>query len=214
MKSRNVEHQRTGLDAFQGLLGRLNAKDEVELMAVEQKIENKKLAMFAQGRWGGMLFVPGGLLVQEDPRSTREPSADDREERLSTEDGEGEKEVTKIKTEKSENETPEERAIRKAEKRRQKEERRARKEAKRSKRSQSESELAVSTSETPDLTETETGASTPVRAFEMSTTSSVQRQLQNGRHILRGRNIQAKRMAFSDSKGLDQIFMRQQKQEA
>jgi len=30
----------------------------------------------------------------------------------------------------------------------------------------------------------------------------------NGRHLLRGRNIQAKRMAFADMKGLDEIFMK------
>jgi hypothetical protein len=33
-------------------------------------------------------------------------------------------------------------------------------------------------------------------------------QIRSGRHVLRGRNIEAKRMAFADMKGLGEIFMR------
>ena len=66
LKSVNPEQNRTGLDAFQGLLGRLNSKTEVEVKRLEQKSQDRKLAMWAQGRWGGVMFVPGGLLVQGD----------------------------------------------------------------------------------------------------------------------------------------------------
>ncbi|RMZ89097.1 hypothetical protein DV736_g3662, partial [Chaetothyriales sp. CBS 134916] len=43
LRSKDVAHQKTGLDAFQGLLGRLNAKGEEELKEVERKEEDKKL---------------------------------------------------------------------------------------------------------------------------------------------------------------------------
>lgn len=210
LKSKNVEHQRTGLDAFQGLLGRLNAKDQKELQRVEEKIENRKLAMFAQGRWGGMVFVPGGLLVQDDPRR----------QKVEAEEKESDSEVDSDKAEKSErkrkraDETPEERAQRKAEKKGRKEERRQRREAKRLKKLQKGGGTSTPLTETTDLTETSTGASTPVQIPEINRTSVAQERSRNGRHLLRGRNIQAKRMAFTDSKGLDQIFMRQQQQQA
>jgi len=220
LKSKNAEHQRTGLDAFQGLLGRLNARDEGELKKVEEKIENKKLAMFAQGRWGGMMFVPGGLLVQDDPRERKaereeqqEPEAeadvaDDKSDSENGSDGAQQPE----KKRKRAAETSEERAQRKAEKKQRKEERRIRREAKRLKKLQKEGGSSTPMSETTH--EMSTGASTPVQTSEVNVASVSQERLRNGRHILRGRNILAKRMAFTDSKGLDQIFMRQQQQAA
>ena len=60
LKSKDIEHSRTGLDAFQGLLGRLNGKSDTEVQEAEKKVEDRKLAMFAQGKFGGMVFVPGG----------------------------------------------------------------------------------------------------------------------------------------------------------
>ena len=66
------ERSQTGLDAFQGLLGRLNSKDEAEVKKLEQKAEDRKLALWTQGRWGGVMFIPGGLLVQGDKFKTAE----------------------------------------------------------------------------------------------------------------------------------------------
>ncbi|RMD43909.1 hypothetical protein DV735_g1176, partial [Chaetothyriales sp. CBS 134920] len=99
LRSKDVAHQKTGLDAFQGLLGRLNAKDEAELAAVERREDDRKLEMYAKGRWGGGVVFAASVKKQLVP-------------------------------------------------------------------------------------------------------------LKNGRHLLRGRNIEAKRKAFSDAKGLDAIFMR------
>lgn len=229
LKSRNVEHQRTGLDAFQGLLGRLNAKDAAELKAAEERVENKKLAMFALGRWGGMVFVPGGKLVQDDPTEQvpkPERSADEKEvaaeidKEVEESESEAEEQPMEREARRKENETPEERAKRKAEKKQRKEERRVRREERRLRKLQKENRSGTSTSvsgtQTPDLTETSTGASTPVLLQELdngnssvSVTAVTQHKLSNGRHLLRGRNIQAKRLAFSDARGLDQIFMRQ-----
>lgn len=224
LKSRNVEHQRTGLDAFQGLLGRLNAKDESELKQAEEKIENKKLAMFAQGRWGGMVFVPGGLLVQDEPgkitqsASGSEPRTTDQQNRTSIRQSEDSDDsgaaVKKSKKGKREDETEEQRAHRKAEKRRRKDEKAARKEVRRLKRSLKASGVASSPASvlaTPELSDINTGTSTPLSAPETVSTTAVataNTAARNGRAIIRSRNYAAKRMAFSDAKGLDQIFMR------
>lgn len=230
LKSRNVEHQRTGLDAFQGLLGRLNAKDEGALKQVEEKIEQKKLAMFAQGRWGGMVFVPGGLLVQDDPEKTvpvlsepeykitEQQSAADASQHEAIDDADTTTTETKSsKTHKRKHETDEERAHRKAEKRRRKDDKAARKEAKRLKRSLKASGVASSPASvlaTPELTDTNmsTGTNTPLSAPETPSATVVANTAntaaRNGRAIIRSRNYAAKRMAFSDAKGLDQIFMR------
>lgn len=237
LKSRDIEAQRTGLDAFQGLLGRLNAKDGQELKAVEEKIENKKLAMFAMGRWGGMVFVPGGVLVQEDPTKKKKvevqsadasasESEEQKEEDLSenSEDNDSETAPTKAssksrskskasKKSKHPDETPEQRTQRKAEKRARKEARllkKLQKEARRTGTGTGTSTPASSTSEltTQPSTTTNTGTSTPVSTGDISITSISRATLKNGRHLLRGRNIQAKKMAFSDARGLDQIFMR------
>lgn len=211
LKSRDAEGQRTGLDAFQGLLGRLNAKDQKELEAVEEKIENKKLSMFAMGRWGGMVFVPGGVLVQEDPKKKLEVRGEDAEEQDPSDDSSEptqqpsskskSKSKSKPRTPKPENETPEQRALRKSEKR-------ARKEARLLKKLQ---RTTTSTPSSEQTSTTNTGTSTPIQTSappNTSVTSITQAKLKNGRHLLRGRNIQAKKMAFSDARGLDQIFMR------
>lgn len=217
LKSRDIEAQRTGLDAFQGLLGRLNAKDQTEVKAVEEKIENKKLAMFAMGRWGGMVFVPGGVLVQEDPKKKLQVESEDpkdtQDEQDVSEDSEtAQKSKSKSKPKKSKdpNETPEQRAIRKAEKRARKEARLLKKLQKESLRSGTGTETTSVTSSSNPST-TNTGTSTPIQISEpttISVTSITQAKLKNGRHLLRGRNIQAKKMAFNDARGLDQIFMR------
>lgn len=211
LKSKNIEHQRTGLDAFQGLLGRLNAKSEEDVRKVEEKVENKKLAIFAQGRWGGMVFVPGGLLVQEDPkkevRLESQPEEEEEEENSeaveeTSTDVAGIARKRKSRAEK----TPSERAIRKAEKQRRKEDRAIRRKAKKIRRLQKQAQSQSSTNTaTPDLTESE-NTGTP--------TTITKEPARGGRSVLRGRNILAKRAAFSDMKGLDQIFMIQQKQAA
>lgn len=53
----------TGLDAFQSLLGRLNADDEDEYVQEAKKREDIKKAIYTEQKWGTMRFVKGGLLV-------------------------------------------------------------------------------------------------------------------------------------------------------
>lgn len=216
LKSQNIEHQRTGLDAFQGLLGRLNAKTEEDVKKAEKKIEHRKLAMFAQGRWGGMVFVPGGLLVQEDPKEQRIPEPEnvegDVEEDVANDKDPEELEVLNEKKRKAD-ETPRGRAKRKAEKQQRKLARAARREAKKLRSLPEEAQSRTSSAvDTPDDSETDVTRNSTPQASEISITTITKEPSRGGRQVLRGRNILAKRAAFSDMKGLDQIFMVQQKQ--
>ena len=60
----DVEARSAGLDAFVGLLGRLNAKDQEEVEAVERvhkrKVGDGVLERYARGKGWGMVFVRGG----------------------------------------------------------------------------------------------------------------------------------------------------------
>ena len=52
-----------GLDAFQGLLGRLNGKTDTVLAKEQSTRDDLKRRTYAERRWGGFRFVSGGLLV-------------------------------------------------------------------------------------------------------------------------------------------------------
>lgn len=55
----------TGLDAFKGLLGRLNGKSDDQLQADQKKRDDVKLARYAANKWQTVRFISGGLLAQE-----------------------------------------------------------------------------------------------------------------------------------------------------
>jgi Pin2-interacting protein X1 len=52
-----------GLNMFEGLLGRLNGKSEVELKKEETSVRDKRLRFYQGQRWGLVTFVRGGYLV-------------------------------------------------------------------------------------------------------------------------------------------------------
>ncbi|KIW61796.1 hypothetical protein, variant [Exophiala xenobiotica] len=225
-KSKDVEGQRVGLDAFQGLLGRLNGKSDAELHKEEKKVEDRKLAMYARGRWGGMVFVKGGVLVGS-------MKAEDEQGKSQSEVGSEHDEADERRKRK------EEKRLRKEERRQQREEKALRKAATKAQKATKDNDSTACTppqslvihnsplSQPPD----EPVSSSPSDDEARTTTKQKRRRsstsqvdsavsepqtvsrlkMQNGRHLLRGRNIQAKRMAFSDTKGLDEIFMRPDK---
>lgn len=238
LKSKDVEASRTGLDAFQGLLGRLNGKSDAEVEAVERKVEERKLAMFAQGKWGGMVFVSGGLLVQRDDfKANDDVSEEQREFKAMRNDAEA---IAKAKgrkkgdddemvdvPEEDENTAKARRKQERAEKRQRKEERRRRRKAETStglerttasneasatdipKKREKRKKKAKSLPTPPDDTSaSNTDADTddiPESALPPAASRPMPR---NGRQMLRGKNIAAKKMAFADAKLLDEIFMR------
>lgn len=73
--SGQVEGQCTGLDAFQGLLGRLNGKSDGELLKEQESRDDLKRALYTERRWGSVRFVRGGLLVGEKPQGLDDSEA-------------------------------------------------------------------------------------------------------------------------------------------
>ena len=53
----------TGLDAFQGLLGRLNGKQDDELEKEQRTRDELRRAVYTENRWGTLRFISGGFLV-------------------------------------------------------------------------------------------------------------------------------------------------------
>jgi Pin2-interacting protein X1 len=234
-KKDDLEHQRLGFDAFQGLLGRLNGKSSEELKQMEQKQEDKKLAMYARGRWGGMVFVRGDILV-----GSREFGTEEQKEEVKTVDTvETDAILEKKRLKDEKRQRKEARRIRREEKATRQASRKSKKEAMSEAVDSSdddEVETTVSTTQHPlhttnapdepvSSSSSESNSTTKkdkhLKRKRLSTTEaqlktdqmlSTPKQssqpIRNGRQILRGRNIQAKRMALADLKGLDEIFMR------
>lgn len=76
--SGQTEGQCTGLDAFQGLLGRLNGRSEGDLEKEQKSRDALKRAVYPENRWGSVRFVSGGLLVGDKIQQL----ADDEAKRL------------------------------------------------------------------------------------------------------------------------------------
>ena len=236
----DVEARSAGLDAFVGLLGRLNAKGQEEVEVVERvhrkKVGDGVLARYARGRGWGVVFVRGGVLRGGEEYGTekelegyatgRKALVERKESEEEVEEG-GEDVISDGR---------EERRQGKEEKRMRKEERRVRREAKamrrlanvgasplpgeeRERKHKTKSKSPkLRTPSSPDEAVSDDTPSEQVTQTEVSkkrTKLSITEQeappkqpTSNGRHILRGRNIAAKRMAFSDTKSLDAIFMK------
>lgn len=67
---RGLFDEPTGLDAFKGLLGRLNGKSDTDSTQEQQKRDDVKLARYAASRWPTVTFISGGLLTQEKTETT------------------------------------------------------------------------------------------------------------------------------------------------
>jgi Pin2-interacting protein X1 len=241
LKNQDPVNTRTGLDAFQGLLGRLNGKSDAELKKDVQKNEDRKLAMWAQRRWGGVTFVPGGMLdlgngyKKSDEKLKREPEPQ--------------------ATSRNQNDVLEsnDRGGHKAEKKKKKKKKKQKEKRQKSEANSAAVEAATaSTFPFPSLKEAEPHAvppgltlstektlsnkkqkrerlSSPAHDNPRATTPRKQEEDSNiasssqalsqtltvaktgavlartGRHVIRGRNIEAKKLAFSDTKTLDQV---------
>ncbi|KAI9757101.1 MAG: inositol polyphosphate 5-phosphatase [Chaenotheca gracillima] len=63
-----------GLDAFQGLLGRLNGKSDDVLQKEQDSRNDLRREMFVEKRWGQMRFVKAGLLVGDKVYGLEDPN--------------------------------------------------------------------------------------------------------------------------------------------
>ncbi|KAF3481738.1 uncharacterized protein GIQ15_04497 [Arthroderma uncinatum] len=79
-----IDDEPTGLDAFQGLLGRLNGRSEVEIEKELKVKSDIKALTYIERRWGCMNFIGGGLLVPDKvnkiPNGEEDKESEDSEE--------------------------------------------------------------------------------------------------------------------------------------
>ncbi|CAD6585832.1 MAG: telomerase inhibitor [Alectoria sarmentosa] len=66
IEAANDNHQATGLDVFQDLLGRLNGKSTTDLKTDTIHRSNLRCSAYIDQRWGKFRFISGGFLVGAD----------------------------------------------------------------------------------------------------------------------------------------------------
>jgi len=102
----------TGLDVFKNILGRLNGKDEDELVKEQQSRDDLRRAIYTENKWGSQRFVSGGFLIgdkiqdliegeAERLRKIRDRSSSDSSNSSSSDESEGEAPAPVEKTKKS-----------------------------------------------------------------------------------------------------------------
>ena len=246
--------QCTGLDAFQGLLGRLNGKSEKDLEKEKKARDSLKATLYAENKWGGLRFVSGGFLVGtrqeifEDNQSSHTamvagecsltasvstPEIGDLDKVLSIEEekalsgastialpnGEAPEKNNQESATKAFNKAQRklEKAQRKLDRRKKREVKEARREARQSKQIQPSCEEGAETIQKVEGGSMSdkvnirpqvllmTKAALPVQETKVSPVSHA--ILQGGRHAIRQRHIQHKKMAVMDPKALNEVLM-------
>ncbi|OJJ43012.1 hypothetical protein ASPZODRAFT_1256132 [Penicilliopsis zonata CBS 506.65] len=182
----------TGLDAFKGLLGRLNGKTEEELSAEQRKTDDIRLIQYAATKWQAVRFVSGGLLVQEKVKVVpvdvlEEDSVEDSPSQKSSDTGE--KKKKKRRKEDARTEDPDDNNA-------------ASNNTAIDKDAQaSDSDRRKSKKNT--LSPSEDSKNIPIPKVS----SGSKERIPMGRHVVRGRHIAQKKKALLDDKSLNEIFM-------
>jgi Pin2-interacting protein X1 len=212
------EGQPTGLDAFKGLLGRLNGKSDEELCIEQRKRDDVQLARYVALKFQEVRFVRGGLLTQEKVQRLPNPTP--------KEDQANKKSKSSIASDNDSADNSES-ATEKSSKSKSKS-----KSSKKSKKSLSQSDEADSSvsdkkkkkkskkrkaDEDDDESETtaKRRASTPDEKSSSESQSPIAtvpapvigERRPMGRQVFRGRHIAQKKRALMDDKSLNEIFM-------
>ncbi|KAE8160600.1 protein pxr1 [Aspergillus tamarii] len=217
----------TGLDAFKGLLGRLNGKSDADLEAEEKKREVAKIARYAAAKWHTVRFISGGLLAQEklvslSPRKET-PGAQhsshqiqggldlqksENDANTSIEDNlfkvPREEQVSSISTAEDTYRSKDKRHRKDKQEKKDKKDRKAKKRKHMDEPSATDSEIPekaiLETSLEATVNESRDASPQVARIF-----SKERRPM--GRHLLRGRHIAQKKKALMDDRSLNEIFM-------
>ncbi|OQE91262.1 hypothetical protein PENNAL_c0010G08840 [Penicillium nalgiovense] len=213
------ECEPTGLDAFKGLLGRLNGKSEVELKKDERKREDVRLARYAALKFPEVRFVSGGLLAQEKEPEIPPPITQDATQKKSKSD---KKESTKTteddETSSSESDAPDRKSKSESKSKSKSKSKAKSKSKSKSKRSRSRDETDgnESSSESKkkkkskkrkaDSEQSDSSNKTSEPESKVAATISRERRPM-GRNVTRSRHIAQKKRAIMDDKSLNEIFM-------
>lgn len=176
----------TGLDAFKGLLGRLNGKSDGELVQEQRKRDDVKLARYAALKFQAVRFVRGGLLAQEKPDAVPEPATTDDGKTESSTDAARKSSKSKSKSSKKSRSRTEERESSPSSL--------ETKKKKKSKKRKAESDESEAVKDTPEVSST---------SEDKTTVVSERRPV--GRQMFRGRHIAQKKKALMDEKSLNEV---------
>ena len=220
---RDALDEPTGLDAFKGLLGRLNGKSDAELETEQRKRDDIKLARYAATKWQTVRFIRGGLLVQEKldylPKTPENHSRQTDQSGASTDDkshatGNGHTAIDKPNSSDSQ-------AVSKASKKKssrskrsdeetksqKKREKREKREGKTKKRKHSEDSTDLSSRMAADgVGGNEQTAPHEHKATSTTATPVSKERRPMGRNIIRGRHIAQKKRALLDDKSLNEVI--------
>lgn len=188
----------TGLDAFQGLLGRLNGKSDVKLEEEQRKRDEIRLARYAQQKWHTVRFVSAGYLAQEkndifpeknnitnEKTNTEKPSLCTDKDELKVDQNSSGTDGKALSSEKSS----------------EKSSKKSKDKTKKKDRKKKEKRKAISDVETPATVESSKSSDEAVS--QKATPSREQRPM--GRHMIRGRHIQQKKKALMDDRSLNEV---------
>ncbi|GKZ38359.1 telomerase inhibitor [Aspergillus brasiliensis] len=210
---RDPLNEPTGLDAFKGLLGRLNGKSDADLQVEQQKRDNAKLARYAATKWQAVTFISGGLLAQEKitPIVIKEtPSVDQNKQEdepsaalpgpdkdRASSDGVHESDDVGGSSDKS---------IKKKKKKSSSKSHREKKDKKRKHTEGFESTNSSNANKKSPEEKREANGDDEGSSSTASKAPSRERRPM-GRHVFRGRHIAQKKAALMDEKSLNEIFM-------
>ncbi|KKA16756.1 Protein pxr1, partial [Rasamsonia emersonii CBS 393.64] len=213
-----ADFEPTGLDAFQGLLGRLNGKSDAELEREQRQRDDARLALYAAKKWQAVRFISGGFLVQEkhEPLAAesnakdarKEPCHEDKTQKLEGDTGmasvnaEPPGSVCQVAAEcdGSKQEVVDDVSCTAATK---KKKEKSKKRKRISSDSNDKAETRKDRCQSPDRVHSNERA-----AGSLSQTATKPReQIPMGRHVIRSRHIQQKKRALMDDKSLNEIFM-------
>lgn len=195
-----------GLDAFKGLLGRLNGKSDVELKQEQRKRDEVKLARYAAMKFQEVRFVSGGLLTQEkmelppstpkdeSPKKSRKQKKDKSQVDGDVGSTSGDSKATRKSSKKSRSQSDEANTSASTSDPKKK---------KKSKKRKADAETAGSSMESSKEQTSQEESQSDIPASKESLVSRERRPI--GRHVIRGRHIAQKKRALLDDKSLNEV---------
>ncbi|KAJ5218284.1 uncharacterized protein N7498_000383 [Penicillium cinerascens] len=200
----------TGLDAFKGLLGRLNGKSDVELKQDQRKRDDVKLARYVAMKFPEVRFVRGGLLTQQKlealPPKDETPKAETEDVDSSSSESSTPARKSKSKSNSKDKSKSKSKSLKKSRSEGEDVESSSVSDSKKKKKSKKRKVDAAEDTggEQPSESLPESPSSTIANTVK---TSTVRERLPIGRQVFRGRHIAQKKRALLDDKSLNEIFM-------
>lgn len=205
---RDALDEPTGLDAFKGLLGRLNGKSDTQLEEDQRKRDDVKLARYAATKYQVVRFISGGLLTQEklDPLPPKAPKTENQRVDGSNESADERNHETNIDCNVDDSQDVSSKKSKKKSSRSKrtdedsKSQRKREKKAKKRKHSE-ESDGLDSKPQPKTVDEPETNITT----VSSTAIASSKERRPLGRNAIRGRHIAQKKKALLDDKSLNEV---------